>query len=258
MLSFSNDYIGHAPSERVTNFSGCDSEVLYQKNLKTKPIDWHYRTNIVTYNRNQNGHRCKEFEDVDLNNYILFTGCSHSEGIGLELENTYPYLVSKSQDCDYYNLGVGGTGIDVLAYNLITWFSKVKHKPKAVVIQWPDYTRFISKANHNTTDTDLLIANGSWSTRTGIDKFCVIGHDIGFFELRRTMMYNLIKNVIDCPIIEIAYDNAKFNDDTLLLLPAKQDLARDLIHCGILSNLSYASIITDIITDKYKHELKNN
>jgi DNA polymerase III alpha subunit len=54
-----------------------------------------------------------KIEDIDLNNYILFIGCSHTEGIGLELQTTYPYLVSEELKCDYYNLGLGGTGIDV-------------------------------------------------------------------------------------------------------------------------------------------------
>jgi hypothetical protein len=99
---------------------------------------------------------------------------------------------------------------------------------------------------------------GAWSPEVGIDKFLIAGHDIGFFKTRRIMMYKLIKNTIDCPIIELSYDNAKFSDDIITLDPAKKDYARDKLHFGILSNIKYASIITDIIADKYKHELNNN
>lgn len=258
MLAINNDYIGYDPTEHNATFTGSDSEELYEQNLKTQLADWHYRTNPITYVRNSNGHRCRAVEDIDLNNYILFSGCSHSEGIGLELENTYPYLISKSLGCDYYNLGVGGSGYDILTHNLITWFSKVKHKPKIVIIQWPEYTRFIAKSPYEHSNTNSLMAYGSWSTEVGVDKFCGIGHDIGFFETRRTMMYKLIKNFIDCPIIEIAYDNAKFNDDIITLEPIRKDFARDFRHYGILSNMKYTSIITDIIVDKYKHELNNN
>jgi hypothetical protein len=256
MLALNNDYIGYDPFGHNTYFTGSDSEELYQQNLKTQPIDWYYRDKQIIYNRNSNGHRCKEVEDIDLDNYILFSGCSHSEGIGLKLEDSHPYLVSKSLGCDYYNLSLGGTGYDVLAHNLITWFAKVKSKPKVVVIQWPEYTRFISKSSSNVANS--LMTYGSWSSEVGIDKFCVIGHDIGFFETRRTMVYTLIKNFIKCPIIEVAYSNAIFNNDTVLLTPTRKDYARDGMHFGILSNSKYASVIAFIIKDKYKHELNNN
>lgn len=259
MLLLNNDFIGYHPDEHNVLFSGSDTEELYQENLKKQPSNWYYRDKQITYNRNSNGHRCKEVQDIDLDNYILFSGCSHSEGIGLELENTYPYLISKSLSCDYYNLGLGGTGYDALLHNLITWFSKVKRKPKVVIIQWPDYTRFVSKCPpEHSKNPDTLIGNGSWSTQIGVDKFCAIGHDIGFFETRRTMAYKLIKNLIDRPIIEVSYKNSIFNDDTVKLLPFNKDYARDFLHYGIFSNIKYTSIITSIITDKYKHELENN
>ena len=76
-------------------------------------------------------------EDIDLDNYILVIGCSQTEGIGLKIEDTYPYLLSKNLNCDYYNLGICGTGIDVLNYNLVTWFTKIKKPPKLLI-----YIRF--------------------------------------------------------------------------------------------------------------------
>lgn len=259
MLLLNNDFIGYHPDEHSVLFSGGDTEESYQKNLKKQPSDWYYRDRQIVYNRNSNGHRCREIQDIDLDNYILFSGCSHSEGIGLELENTYPYLISKSLSCDYYNLSLGGTGYDALLYNLITWFSKVKRKPKVVIIQWPDYTRFISKCppEYN-KNPDTLMGNGRWSTQIGVDKFLAIGHDIGFFETRRTMAYRLIKNLIDRPIIEVSYRDSIFNADTVELLPLHKDYARDFLHYGIFSNIKHTSIITNIIIDKYKHELKNN
>jgi hypothetical protein len=257
MLSFNNDFIGYEPAEHNVLFSGNDDEELYQTNLKTKPIDWYYRNKHISYIRNKNGHRCKDIEDIDLNNYILFIGCSHTEGIGLELQTTYPYLVSEELKCDYYNLGLGGTGIDVLAYNLITWFSVVKQKPKLVILQWSNHVRFISQLP-NSISKNIYYPYGSWSTGLDVDKFLLLGHDIGFFDTRRTMMYNLIKNSINCPIIEIAPLNSKFNDEATLMPDIKNDYARDGLHYGIASNIGFASIITDTIKDKYKHELNNN
>ena len=62
-------------------------------------------------NNNFTGERAQE---IILNNYILFTGCSHTKGVGLALEDTYPYLLAQKLNCDYYNLALGGTGQDVM------------------------------------------------------------------------------------------------------------------------------------------------
>jgi hypothetical protein len=255
MLLFNNDFLGYEPVEHNVLFSGNDSWELYQKNLKIQPIDWYYRTNQISYIRNKNGHRCKNIKDIDLDNYILFTGCSHTEGIGLELEKTYPYLVSKELNCDYYNLAIGGSGIDTLSYNLITWFSTIKKKPKFLVLQWTHHNRFITVKDKNKNTYETC---GPWSTDDDNKNMLIYGAANGFFETKRNMMRTLLKNLIDFPVIEIANLNAKFNDDTIILDPIKKDFARDEVHFGILSNLKYASIIKTRIKDKYNHELNYN
>ena len=47
--------------------------------------------------------------DDDQDNYILFIGCSHTMGVGLELEKTYPHILSEKLKMDYYNLAVPAT-----------------------------------------------------------------------------------------------------------------------------------------------------
>ena len=36
----------------------------------------------------------KELDDIDLDNYCLFLGSSHTEGVGVEIEQRYSTLVS--------------------------------------------------------------------------------------------------------------------------------------------------------------------
>ena len=100
MLSLNNDFLGYHPKEHNVRFSGTDTSKIFLENLKTQSNDWYYRSNIISYDRNSNGHRCKNIDEIDLNNYILFIGCSHTEGIGLKLEDTYPYLLSNKLECD--------------------------------------------------------------------------------------------------------------------------------------------------------------
>ena len=114
-----HNFIGHS-YDKIQHWSGSDSITLLAENLVKMPKDWYYRTHPITYEFNSFGHRSKELNAVDLENYILFTGCSHTEGVGLELSKTYSNIASQNIGSDYYNLGLGSTGIDILMHNLIT------------------------------------------------------------------------------------------------------------------------------------------
>lgn len=239
MLLLNNDFIGYEPEKQNVLFSGSDSEELYNQNLKSKSNDWYYRTNQVSYIHNSNGHRCKEIKDIDLNNYILYAGCSHTEGIGLELEKTYPYLFSKSLNCDYYNLGVGGSGIDVLLHNLIVWFGSVKQKPKLVVIQWPFWARY---ARFTKEPTNESLHNTTIFAVSGIkDPTLMEGEGVHYFKTIEHLARIKIKHIIDVPTINIGLDMYKssiINNDFVIF--NQLDSARDM-HLGIESHKNLAS-----------------
>jgi hypothetical protein len=237
-MLLNNDFIGYAQHECNVLFSGSDTETLYIKNLKTKPDDWYYRTNRIRYIRNNNGHRCKEIRDIDLTNYILYAGCSHTEGIGLELEKTYPYLLSKSLSCDYYNLGIGGSGIDVLLHNLIVWFGTVKQKPKLVIIQWPFWARY---ARFIREPTNATLLSTRISTVGGVnDPTLMEGESVHYFKTIEHLAKIKLNHMIDVPIINIGLAEypSIINDDFIIF--DYLDYARDL-HFGIESHKNLAS-----------------
>ena len=128
IFKINNGFLGYRNSSEIEYFSGSDTEELFNENLRTKPVDWIYRTKQISYVRNKNGHRCNELEILK-NEYILYTGCSHTEGIGIALEDSYAYISSKNLGTDYYNLGLGGSGIDAMIYNLSVWFAITPKKP---------------------------------------------------------------------------------------------------------------------------------
>lgn len=232
-MLFIDDFIGLAPYETNINFYGADTEELYNKNLKTKPVDWYYRNNTITYQRNKYGHRCKNIEEIDLNNYFLVIGCSHTEGVGLCLEDTYPYLLSKELNCDYYNLALGGTGIDVLQYNLLTWYSTIQQKPKFIVLQNPNDCRFsIIKENQ------YIDNYGSWSKDRGVNEFTISGDQINYFNSKYQFAKRLIKNTIkDIPIIDIDFLMVKNNSQENANVTVYHiDYARDDLHMGKLTH----------------------
>lgn len=231
MRKFNNNFIGHNPNV-LLKFSGSDNEDRFNKNLKTQPEDWYYRNVDITYDYNENGHRCKNISEIDLDNYILFSGCSHTEGTGLELEKTFPYLVSNTLGMDYYNLSLGGSGIDAMTYNLVTWINTVKKPPKAVVIVWTYEARFLSM--HDDDNVELHQVAGPY---TDSSRFMTLGQQIGYFASKKELSKRMTRlcysdsNVIDMDVM----DHQKF------------DLARDLMHSGDMSNKVMAKKIVDKI-----------
>ena len=255
MLSLNNGFLGHHPDYHNVNFHGSDSKELFEYNLKVQPADWYYRTHEITYIRNSNGHRCREIKDIDLDNYILFVGCSHTEGVGLELEKTYPYLLSQKMNCDYYNLAVGGTGIDVLNYNIVTWFAKVKKPPKLLIVQWQRQGRVTVKNFSNKSDPNYWYTYGSWTAcnrkNEPVGIFLVYGDTIDFFKTSHLLAKNTIHHIANCPIIEL---NTHYIDTPKQYIKGELtleqvDLARDLPkvegkgHLGINSELKNADML---------------
>lgn len=250
-LIYIDDFIGMSKNKNIF-FSHQDSENKFNESLKTAPNDWYYRNNPITYLTNKLGHRCKDIEDIDLDNYFLTTGCSNTEGIGLHLEDTYSHVLSKKLNCDYYNLGLGGTGIDVLFYNLITWLSKVKQKPKFIVLQNPNYTRFSFKE-----EGSMIGKGGPWvadnsnfsESEQNKLKFFILGDEIKYFEHQYEMKKKMIENIVDVPIIDMYFPGMKiskgFQLKNVLFLWDIMDKARDNLHLGRFSNKSIANQISN-------------
>jgi hypothetical protein len=256
MQLYSNNLIGHHPSNQNQLFSGSDNEESYKQNLKTKPIDWYYRTANISYNRNSFGHRCKEVSEVDLDNYILFAGCSFTEGYGLEIEKTYPYIVSNLFNCDYYNLAVGGIGNDAVFHNIFVWLCSQQKKPKAIVLQWPYTERCITIAEDSsemTVDRDTRIITIAPTNSDPIhQKFISISDEINYFktvELLNKQKINHLRNEFKIPIIEIRLrDEITFYDENIVFF-LNIDYARDN-HYGMESHRVFCKSLYLKLADK--------
>lgn len=146
----------------VNSYTPYEVEFLsnYEKNcyleqLKILPDDWYYRHNKILYKYNSLGHRSIELSELPVD-YLLFIGCSFTEGIGLSIENTFADIVSKTLNIGYYNAGKGGSGPDFLALTLMALLTKLKNKkPKTIVIQWPSFNRFF-KYEHTNFNSPFL------------------------------------------------------------------------------------------------------
>lgn len=229
MIVSNGKFIGH-PANHTTKFWGSDKEETYLKNLSKQPNDWYYKSANITYAHNSLGHRCKNIEDIDLDNYLLFTGCSHVEGVGLELEKTFPYIVSESLGMDYYNLAIGGSGNDIMLHNLVAWLSVTKKMPKSLIIMWPQKARFCLKQ-----DISWTLYNATSAEDYTMRKFMALGDTIGYFDTVQILTEQLINTCYsESKIIQLDSANIDYID-----------LARDLAHPGVLANIKIANQILE-------------
>ena len=126
----------------TNNFSGTDTEELYQENLKKQPADWCYRTNPVKYTVNSLGYRTEEFKKIDWANSIVIFGCSYVFGVGVDDKDTMPYYLSQLTGMPVVNMGVGGSSIGYSFHNSLILRDGYP-TPKAVIQMWSGADRTV-------------------------------------------------------------------------------------------------------------------
>ena len=245
------DLIGCDEANQSLKFKGQDSESLFKKNKARMPNHWLYLTEKISYDYNRLGHRCKNPEDIDFSNYCLFLGDSHTEGIGLALEKTYPYITTERLNMDYYNLGLGGTGIDYTFYNFNIWLTKFP-KPKYVVIYYTDPARFMTQDD---TQSINYTECGSWDDREYIKNFLVNGLESNYFNTKYKLTVNMIKNLLSyhtIPYSNISIVMDKLQSMDLKIIPRiRTSIARDCQHAGIEVHQYISDYLVNHYNDKY-------
>ena len=187
-----------------------DTEELYKKHLrrpgkKELLIKYNWIDSIITYKFNKYGFRCQDFSNVPA---ILFLGCSLTVGIGLNLEYTWPTLVSNNLRLACYNLGVGGSSNDTAFRLCLGWLQKIR----------PIICVFCQTYDHRIELTN--IQNNEFKTEWEADK------SNGYLNKLRNL--HAIKYI--CLELGIKFIAVSIHDIEYI------DLGRDLYHPGIQSN----------------------
>jgi hypothetical protein len=136
-------------------WSGTDS----LENFKKNPTPGYTETSI-TYSYNSYGYREEEYDLTSKSN-ILCLGCSHTEGIGLRLEDCWPsHLKKQFSNFKVYNFGVSSGSCDTVA-RILANISGV-FTPQIVFVLWPSIARY--ELYNNTVPESY----GPWKTNTGL------------------------------------------------------------------------------------------
>lgn len=124
------------PRNVTRKWSGTDNEQSFNQN----PNKSEWENVDISYVYNSNGFRCPEFDSFKNQRVNLALGCSFTEGIGLPVEMTWPFLLSKQINEPVINLGIGGGNSDQVA-RVLTNVSGL-FTIGTVYILWPPLHRF--------------------------------------------------------------------------------------------------------------------
>jgi len=99
----------------------------------------YYTPEKYFYKLNKNGYRSMDFDDqVD----ILAVGCSHTFGVGLPFEYTWPKIMNTLMpDKSIRNLSTPGMSLQSLITKIFNYIDQFK-PPKAIVCLFPPYQRY--------------------------------------------------------------------------------------------------------------------
>ena len=213
-------------------FNGSDKKDLWKTNLKDPKIHELFEKNgwldehAIPYTFNAHGFRCKEFDDSP---GWLAVGCSFTEGVGLNIENVWPSLLTKHINEHIWNLGIGSASMDTCFRILDYYIDKLN--VQGVFLLEPPHYRF------------ELFINGVIKCYLPTD----LGHDTVFKSWhsdKNNAKFNAQKNLLAMK---------KICDDRnirIITRPSRDvysngsSFARDLVHTGKdkhehLANLFY-------------------
>lgn len=244
-------------ANKVYEWNPSDDEKNYKpvnkfgKNLY-QPGDFHYSFN-------EYGFRCDSFAlPTDIS--IVFIGDSNTEGIGLPVECTWAYkLLSKIKEATnkniaYWNLGIGGTGIDTQARYLYDFSNS--HKIDFIFAYLPTFHRreysFSSNkvscwqpfAPSKDINIDAFFTDDSFAKHQSLRSLMIID---SVRKANNSTMYTTSWGIGISDMVTILEDFPNLN-----LFSTRHeytDLARDSVHRGP----QYHSYLCDSFWRKTKH-----
>jgi len=228
-------------SNQTLFWAGSDQKELWQSNM-SNPYRQQYLIEhgwaneySIEYKYNSHGFRCAEFDNAPA--YIAL-GCSHTEGIGLSANQSWPLQLQNKLDQPVLNLGVGGSSFDT-CFRLLDYYINYINVLGVFILE-PPAERF-ELFNLNIPKTQMASVTDhnniykQWITEQG------------------NIEYNVKKNRYSiqylCNTKQIPCVSLNSNAPEVIGVFKHDDKARDLAHYGILSHEHIASKFLD----KYLH-----
>jgi len=212
----------------IQYWSGTDQRDLFDKNLKDvrtaqqlRYLGWD--TAEITYCYNSHGFRSSEFNQQHCG---IALGCSFTEGTGLPIEHTWPYLLSNLCSTQVWNLGSGGASIDTV-FRIFEYYVQML-SPKFVCVLMPPPMRF--EFNDSNNGYPIIQAH-SLGIHHSFAKDWLSQEHNGEINRKKSMLaIAKICHLLDIPLV---FTDSQKNLGTASFSKSRLDLARDLQHSGV-------------------------
>jgi hypothetical protein len=231
----------HQPAKKTKNtilkWYPMDTEKLFNINKrKNDPRLIPWLNKEILYSLNDYGFRTpQKFNNLQnkKNKRLVVFGCSFTFGIGINLEDTWGYLLAKELGYELFNLSVPGGSMDSMSRVALVWLNKIK--PDLVILQQPDLSR-----REYVNGTELVTA-GVWKE----DWF----KNIRIFWDDKDDNLNYIKNK---QIIKSIYPNfyefiREYRKGCDVDRNGYLELGRDLMHAGPKYHKNLVKQLTKIL-----------
>lgn len=250
-----------------------DSKEKWLENKERLP-DRYQNKEAVKYIYNCSGYRGeKEIRDYK-GEYLVSFGCSNTEGLGINYEETYSYLLAEKLGVDVMNLGIAGSSIDLVATNitqLVKLICARKLKaPKYVIVQWPGcyrktFTEMLLHGDHYTLNNlnlsndinDTTLAD-TYDREWVTNRYAIYTEHLNYEVYKNITSSNLMLQLMGTNVINFELSADACREDNYLLrdfnmhdMPFMEDAetyARDMIHAGVESNARWALTLHDAMT----------
>lgn len=214
-----------------------DTKKNFIKRLASQPKDWIYRKKKISYKLNEQGFREKPFKKVRWDKSVVIIGCSIAYGEGLALEDNIASQLSNILSIPVINLSISGSAIDLALFNS-TILNTYYPKPKAIVHIWTSPNRYTHFSNITSDFNNKVPWHKNYDNKMNWEKRSKL-----YIESERAIWKNTV------PRFEGSFFD---HNDQKITYFETLDLARDLHHPGIVSNLKAAKIIADQLKEKIK------
>ena len=135
--------IDEEPSKSVHYYPGIESDIYKNKFNLIKSGGWKRMEFGTVCDYNDYGFRSPKFKN---NIEYLFSGCSVASGLGLPIEETFPYILSKTLQVEYNSVARYGDSIPGQVSKIFSYINEFGN-PKNIVALFPDFNRFLTFNN---------------------------------------------------------------------------------------------------------------
>jgi len=154
-------------ANKVHSFIPTDTRELWNYHLKARkeePSIHYYALNPIQYKLNNCGFRTPDdFNSEEWGDVYL--GCSHTFGIGHHLKDVWSYKLNKVIGGKFWNLGLGGTGVDTHFRLFLAFYKKLKIRN--VFHYAPMYPRYEFIENKRPQSYIVADYNEKWIPKFG-------------------------------------------------------------------------------------------